>query len=289
MNAVITTNSRSIWNFLKSQGLSDFGVAGLMGNLYAESNLTSINLENTGNAKLGMSDQEYTNAVDSGTYINFIYDGYGYGIAQWTWHSRKADLYDYVKSMNLSIGDLNGQLKFLISELKEYREYANVYNTLKTATSVEEASNVVLLEFEKPADTGDKVKELRALYGRQFYEQYASNNNTIANINTNNKFNNSTNTGNNYIEYNVKAGDTLWSIAGLNGISVDDILSANTQLSLNSVIYPGQIVIIPIKKKEEVKTESSDNNTTIGKDKYKHPILEKFAKKFGKIFKFKKN
>ena len=32
-------NAQIIWNFLKSQGLSDCGIAGLMGNLYAESGL----------------------------------------------------------------------------------------------------------------------------------------------------------------------------------------------------------------------------------------------------------
>lgn len=33
-----------IWDFLKNQGLNDFGIAGLMGNLYAESGLKPINL-----------------------------------------------------------------------------------------------------------------------------------------------------------------------------------------------------------------------------------------------------
>ena len=33
------TNEEKIWNFLASKGLNAFGVAGLMGNLYAESAL----------------------------------------------------------------------------------------------------------------------------------------------------------------------------------------------------------------------------------------------------------
>ena len=36
-----------IWSFLKGKGLSDFGAAGLMGNLYAESGLKPTNLQNT--------------------------------------------------------------------------------------------------------------------------------------------------------------------------------------------------------------------------------------------------
>jgi hypothetical protein len=33
-----------MWDYFKSQGLNDYGVAGLMGNLYAESGLRSCNL-----------------------------------------------------------------------------------------------------------------------------------------------------------------------------------------------------------------------------------------------------
>ena len=46
----------TIWSFFKKKGLSDCGVAGLMGNLYAESGLKSTNLQNTYEKKLGMSD-----------------------------------------------------------------------------------------------------------------------------------------------------------------------------------------------------------------------------------------
>lgn len=38
-------NEEKIWKFLKSKGFTDFGVAGLMGNLYAESGLSPINLQ----------------------------------------------------------------------------------------------------------------------------------------------------------------------------------------------------------------------------------------------------
>lgn len=57
-----------IWRYLKSAGLNDFGVAGLMGNLFAESGLNPKNLQNTYEKKLGMTDEEYTAAVDSGSY-----------------------------------------------------------------------------------------------------------------------------------------------------------------------------------------------------------------------------
>ena len=87
------TNEEIIWNFLKEQGYSDAGCAGIMGNLYAESGLNPVNLQNTFEKKLGLTDQEYCNAVDNGTYANFIHDSAGWGLAQWTFWSRKQNFY----------------------------------------------------------------------------------------------------------------------------------------------------------------------------------------------------
>ena len=83
------TTEEKIWSYLKEQGLSDAGAAGLMGNLYAESGLSPTNLQNTYEKKLGYTDVTYTAAVDSGAYTNFVRDSAGYGLAQWTYWSRK--------------------------------------------------------------------------------------------------------------------------------------------------------------------------------------------------------
>jgi hypothetical protein len=91
----MATNEQIIWDYFKSQGLNDYGVAGLMGNLYAESGLNPKNLQNTYEQSLGMSDSEYTEAVDNGSYANFIHDTAGYGLAQWTYWSLKRDMLNY--------------------------------------------------------------------------------------------------------------------------------------------------------------------------------------------------
>lgn len=44
--------------------------------------------------------------------------------------------------------------------------------------------------------------------------------------------------------YAVKAGDTLSGIASRHGVKLSDVLSAN-QLSMSSIIYPGNVLIIP--------------------------------------------
>ncbi|MBQ3388392.1 MAG: hypothetical protein IJG60_04180 [Thermoguttaceae bacterium] len=83
------TPEEIIWNYLYEKIGNPYGTAGLMGNLYAESTLHSNNLQNSYERKLGMTDDEYTDAVDSGTYENFVRDAAGYGLAQWTFWSRK--------------------------------------------------------------------------------------------------------------------------------------------------------------------------------------------------------
>lgn len=180
---VVTTNAdpKVVWNFLKSQGLNDFGIAGLMGNLYAESGLKPINLQNTYEKKLGYTDAEYTAAVDQGIYTNFVNDSAGYGLAQWTYYSRKQNMLDFHKKKGKSIGDLNTQLEFLTNELSTNYK-TSVWEVLKKATSILEASNAVLLKFECPADQSVAVQNTRAKYGQDYYDKYATK--TIASTQT---------------------------------------------------------------------------------------------------------
>lgn len=165
-------NARIIWDFLMKHIGNAYGVAGLMGNLYAESGLIANNLQNSHSKRFNMSDEEYTKAVDKGTYANFVRDSAGYGLAQWTYWSRKQALKKYADSKGKSIGDLTMQLEFLLKEL--YGSYPAVMATLKKATSVLEASNAVLLKFERPADQSVKVQNKRASYGTQYFNQFAN-------------------------------------------------------------------------------------------------------------------
>lgn len=74
-------NENTIWNYLIDKIGNPYGVAGLMGNLYVESGLRPDNLQNTYEKKLGMTDAQYTAAVDDGSYTNFVHDSAGYGLA----------------------------------------------------------------------------------------------------------------------------------------------------------------------------------------------------------------
>lgn len=172
------TNAEKIWNYLKGKGLNDYGAAGVLGNLNAESALNPHNLQNTFEKKLGYTDDTYVAAVDSGAYTNFVKDSAGFGLAQWTYWSRKQNLLNFAKSAGKSIGDVEMQLDFLWKELSE--SYKSVLTTLKTATSVLEASNAVLLKYERPADQSETVQKRRASYGQSYYDKYANKTTTSA-------------------------------------------------------------------------------------------------------------
>ena len=160
-------DEKKIWDFFVAKIGNAYGVAGLMGNLNAESALRSNNLQQTYETKLNYSDTTYTAAVDNGKYTNFVKDSAGYGLAQWTYYTRKQALLNYAQSQKKSIGDFEMQLNFLYKELSE--SYKGVLSDLKNATSVLAASNSVLTKFECPANQAEAVQKKRAEYGQRYY------------------------------------------------------------------------------------------------------------------------
>ena len=135
----------------------------MMGNVQIESGFKTNNLEDY---RLPYSDEQYTNMVDNGSYSNFVNDGCGYGLVQWTYYALKQDLLNFCKSRNKSISDLSCQLEQLYLHLKS----EGVYNTLKTINSVDEATVYFMKNFEKPsADAQAKTKSERIKYANDFY------------------------------------------------------------------------------------------------------------------------
>ena len=166
----IDLSKEEVFKMLKEAGFTDAGAAGLMGNLQAESGIRSNNLQNTYEKRFKCTDEEYTEAIDSGKYEKeiFIKDRAGYGIAQWTYWSRKQGLYEYAQSIGHSIGSCKMQVEYLIKELNS--DFRKVTEVLKTTDSVIEASDIVLEKFEAPAVLN--YDERRAM-SQTFYDQFA--------------------------------------------------------------------------------------------------------------------
>lgn len=168
-----------IWKCLIAAGYTPEGTAGLMGNLFAESACNPMLIERLclkclREAGQVYDDTSYTMAVDSGAisrsaFLSPLGRHYGYGLAQWTIDGRKAGLYDLCKRRSVSISDLRTQLDYLRMELSQ--SFQKVDRVLRTTRSIKEASDIVLLRFEAPADAQAQCGK-RLGYSQEIYDYY---------------------------------------------------------------------------------------------------------------------
>lgn len=204
---MITKNETrtKVWNYLiNTLKMNEYGAAGFMGNLHAESGVCANCVEslliqrygedsrkyntpyikgykrpvNTA-ANISYNSQRYTRLIDTGAISKdeFLhprsYTGkkhqYGYGAWQVTSEGRKARLWANTVAKGKSIADINGQLQTLRQELTG--AYKNILKVCQTAKSVDEASDYVLIHFEAPANA-ESMKATRREYGKEYYTLY---------------------------------------------------------------------------------------------------------------------
>lgn len=165
-----TARPEMIWKLLIINFKTPEIVAGIMGNLYAESALIPINVENSKQSKT-ITDLSYTNKIDNKSYSKekFIKDSIGYGLAQWTHSDWKKPFYEYWETVGGSIGSLLTQIEFLYIGLKNR---SDIFTALKNSKTVKEASNVMLLKYEIPADRGTKVQNERVKKSEEYYKKF---------------------------------------------------------------------------------------------------------------------
>lgn len=165
-----------IYHYLLNYIGNPYGAAALCGNLRAESGLYPDRVQ--GDIPYSSYSQEYTAKVDSGAISEYDFvhngpNGGGYGLAQWTYYSRKQKLYTYWKnSAYPSIGSVGLAVEYLCKELAD--SFPAVLNVLKNATSIREASDKVLHDFENPAVQTEAVEIARANMGIEMYNLFGS-------------------------------------------------------------------------------------------------------------------
>lgn len=176
----------TIWHLLMNAINNEYGVAGLMGNLFAESGLFPLIIEGSGSSSNPVNtyyaEQVNTNTIPRDEFASYPLGsgvlgwtyyrasggarrvtipsygdfGKGWGLAQWTTTARKRNFYDRCFP---NIGSLELQVAFLIWELQN--SYAPVWNVLINARTIDEASDYVLEHFEEPPDIEGKRQERR--------------------------------------------------------------------------------------------------------------------------------
>lgn len=167
-----SVNAKTIWQRLKTKGMSENGIAGLMGCWKNESNFNPINLENKFEKKYG-NDQQYTQYVDTNNkWPDSPNDHVGYGLAQWTGANgnatsgnRKHNLLAYAKSKGTSVGDLNTQVDFAYDEVKN--NYPKAYSALMSASNPSDGAAAALGLYEMPGWGVDRAKRDTKYYPKR--------------------------------------------------------------------------------------------------------------------------
>lgn len=166
---------KTLYDYFRKEGMNEFGAVGFLCNIGGESEFKANNAQNCGNKSLGMTDAEYTKALDNGSIPKDAFVNkhkWGYGLCQWTYPSRKAAFYDFMKKNASSFGDEMKQAEFIVKELKT--SYKSVWNFLCNATSVREASDLVLKKYEQPADQGEGEQKRRFAYAERIYNEISA-------------------------------------------------------------------------------------------------------------------
>lgn len=149
------TTAELIYQQLVVAGMTSEGACATLAQIQAESAFRPNNVED----RSGIPDDIYTANVDSGYYGHFIDDSYGYGLAQWTFWSRKKKLLMFARSRNVSIGNLDMQIEFLIREMKE--DYASCWSLCTNSHDLYAITRQLLYIWENPAE---KENNLRVRY-----------------------------------------------------------------------------------------------------------------------------
>ena len=155
-------------------------VMAIMCSIYRESNFYGNNLENTANNLWNVTDEEYTDAINSGELSRDDFDGHmwkgqhylywskkyqdwkegscGYGIVGFT--SDKGALYDYAlqwfsagegAGSDFDISDVTMQTNFVLYQLDYDPYFRGLKDDIVRCSSIEEASILWVKRYEKPA------------------------------------------------------------------------------------------------------------------------------------------
>ena len=141
---------QTIYNLLRSYGLSEAGALGMLGNWECESNCEPYRVQGDFTSNRTIS-KAYVNAIECGNLDRerFATDQKGFGLAQWTYPQRKRNLWDAWKSSGRKIDSCELQVEFAICELQN--EYYSLLSYLKSAQAIYDCTDRICREYERPA------------------------------------------------------------------------------------------------------------------------------------------
>ena len=170
------TYAGQVYAFLMATIQNDYGVSGLLGNIYAESYICPFICE-TDSPPCTESYNVTMNQLRSMSSYDFQHyhlpsaepSKVGYSLAQWTTYSRKDNYYNFCGQSLL--GDGQKSMEFLLAELQT-PSYMHIYNVLVNATSINQASDYVLQWYEAPQSWQTEIYTRRQ-YSQNVYDDFS--------------------------------------------------------------------------------------------------------------------
>lgn len=162
-----------ITSYLLGLNFSDEVVAGFLGNWFVETtDFNPMKVQQPNKKKPPFTKEEclkYTQEADNGEPSSlfkkdFVHDDIGYGLAQWTYHTRKQKLKDTAKKLNGSVGDLEVQLSFVKWELFNPSKGADgtdsdtthmIGKKLEKCTTIKDAATLIARKYECQKDQSE--------------------------------------------------------------------------------------------------------------------------------------
>lgn len=140
---------QTIYNLLRGYGLSEAGALGMLGNWECESGCEPYRVQGDYQSSRAIS-KAYVAAIEGGlsTREKFANDQKGFGLAQWTYFSRKDMLWEVWKQSGKRIDSVDLQVDFAMRELQG--EYSGLLSFLKTSEAIWDCTDRICREYERP-------------------------------------------------------------------------------------------------------------------------------------------
>lgn len=168
-----TNNLQTIVYIFAEAGYSDAAIAGILGNWGWESGLCAITVQNHFGKYNDSFNIAYANRIKSGqmTREAFVADttgGGGYGLAQWTYPTRKLGLWNCCKRLGVDVTSEFGQVMYALEEINSGAYGAIQSPAFKNMTDPKQAAYIFFMCFE---GAGDDSGPSRMALAENYYRQ----------------------------------------------------------------------------------------------------------------------
>ena len=142
-------SKQQIYKTLIQSGMTREAALGMLGNWQCESGLEANRLQGDFSSFRTLSKTYVARATNGDMSKEEFCKPIGIGLAQWTYHTREAALWDFWKQSGKALDDPVMQTQFAIAELK--KDYRNLWDTLCTNKDLYTCTKLICTTYERPA------------------------------------------------------------------------------------------------------------------------------------------